>query len=142
MKQLLVLSLIAILASSSMAAISGKAGLAGGGLQIGALTDKAINDKATMVGDIGYAFGSGYGVLSIGGSVKYAVKDNLNAGIGISYSSYSAGVTISGPGNISSGGGVGIGIFADTKVRDNIIGQIGYDTRLGLIALLSTPIRN
>lgn len=124
-----------------MAAISAKAGLAGGGLQIGAVVDKVLNEKATIAGDIGYAFGNNYTVASLGASIKTPVRNNINLGLGLSYSSFSTGVTLSGPGNIASGGGVGVNIFADTMIKDNIRGQVGYDTRQGLLALVSFVVK-
>jgi hypothetical protein len=124
------------------AAIYGKAGLAGGTLRVSAVLDRPLNDKTVIAGEAGYGFGNNYTIVSAAATGKYLVRENLNLGAIISYSSYStAASNILGVGSSASGGGMGGGVFAEFKLREGIYGQLGYDNRLGVIAEASYYLR-
>ena len=124
------------------AAISAKAGLAGGTLRISAVLDRPLNDKTVVAGEVGYGFGNSYNIASVAATGKYLIRDNLSVGASLGYSSYStAAKNILGVGDASSGGGVGGGVFAEFKVREGMSGQVGYDSRLGIIAEASYSLK-
>lgn len=141
MKHLGVLFLVLLLCSSVFASVAVKGGLAGGAFRLGAVLDRPVNDKVSLAGEAGYAVGN-YSVMTAGVSAKYFLRENLSAGLGVNYSSYSTAVTnIAGVGNVASGGGVGGEVFAELKLREGILGQLGYDSRLGAVAEISYQIK-
>lgn len=134
MRVLVTLFLLVVLVVPSFAAISAKGGLAGGAFRIAAVMDKPVRDNVDVLGELGYGFGSGYSLLTVGVSGKTYVRNNLYLGAGVNYSSYTEPVKLSIGGDITDKSGVGFGVFAGMNVREGIYAQVGYDTRLGGIA--------
>ena len=98
---LLALILVFASCSISLAAatdmpISVKAGLAGGALRVAGVVEKPINNTMTAAADLGYGIGNQYSVMTAGVSGKYLIKENIYAGVGLGYSSYSDPVSLSG----------------------------------------------
>jgi hypothetical protein len=134
MKKAVVLVLFLVLASSAFAAVSLKAGLGGGAFMIGADIDRPVNDKVTVAAEGKFGLGNGYNVIVIGGYGDYVLRDNLKIGVDLAYTNYSSAVSLPGVGNLSSGGGVGAGIYGKMKIREEIYGKVGYDSRQGIVA--------
>ncbi|MBI4680618.1 MAG: hypothetical protein HY753_05280 [Nitrospirae bacterium] len=81
-------------------------------------------------GEIGYAIGSGFGIIDAGAKVLYPVG-NFNVGLELAYAGYSKDVT-----NVPGLSGVikswiGFGIVGCTKMGPVQVG-LGYNTGLGL----------
>jgi len=135
------LILVFLLVSPSLAAISAKAGLAGGAFRVAGAVDRQINDKLSLVGEAGYGIGNQYSLLAAGVSGIFNVRENIYAGAGVNYSSYSDTVRLGLPAvDITEKSGVGAGVFAGFK-RDKMYGQVGYDTRLGAVAEAGYVVR-
>jgi len=134
--------LAAVLASASLAAVSAKAGLAGGSFRVAGVFDRQLNDKFGILGEVGYGINSGqYDVITAGASGVFKIRDPYYIGAGAIYSSYSAPASLAIPKvDITEKTGVGLGIFAG-MTRDKMYGQLGYDTRLGVIAEAGYTVR-
>ncbi len=133
--------LVLVLTSASLAAVSAKAGLAGGAFRIAGAIDRQMNDKISLSGEIGYGIGNGYSVITGGASGIVKLREDIYAGVGLNYSSYSSAVKLGFPSvDITEKSGVGGGIFAGLT-RDKLYGQVGYDTRLGAVAEAGYVVR-
>jgi hypothetical protein len=133
--------LLLALASVSFAACSVKGGLAGGALRVSGVCDRPFNDKWNIGCEAGYALGNGYNIMSLGVSGIYEVKENIYAGLELSYSSYSSPVMLSLPSmQVTEKSGMGMGAFAGMK-KDNKFAQVGYDTRLGMVGEVGMTVR-
>jgi hypothetical protein len=134
MKRAIVSLFILVLSFPSFGAVIAKAGLAGGAFRIAGEIDRQLNDKISLIGEVGYGIGNQYSLLTAGTSGIFNIKENFYAGVGVNYSSYSNTVRLGLPAiDITEKSGVGAGVFAGLK-RDKMYGQIGYDTRLGAVA--------
>ncbi len=136
MRQFMAFFVVLVLASSSSAVISVKGGLAGGAANLGLVMDRELNEKTTLAGEVDYGMGSGYSVMGAGVSVKMTARENLGVGAAVNYSIYSAAVN-NGMQDVTDLSGVGVGAFAELKLRERFYGQVGYDTRLGVLAGVS-----
>jgi len=134
--------LTVVMASASLAAVSVKAGLAGGSFRVAGVFDRQIKDRFSILGEVGYGINSGqYDVITAGVSGIYKIRDPYYIGAGAIYSSYSSPVTLSIPKvDIIEKTGIGLGVFGG-MTRDKMYGQLGYDTRLGMIAEAGYTVR-
>jgi opacity protein-like surface antigen len=121
--------------------ISVKAGLAGGAGRLGVVLDRQVNAKTAFVGEIGYAVGNAYSILTAGVGGVMTLRENLAVGLEVTYSSYSEKVKLSLPTmDITEKSGVGGELFVKLT-RDKLYGQLGYDTRLGGVAEVGLVVR-
>ncbi len=120
-------------AQKSSEGLSVKGGLAGGAARLGVSFDKKVKETM-MVMEAGYGIGNQYSLMSAGVGIKLPVKESLYAGASVNYSAYSDAVKLSIGGEIKEKAGVGFGVFAGSRIKEDLSIQAGYDTRLGLIA--------
>lgn len=109
-------------------------GLAGGGARVGILGGSKINNSLSWDGGIGYAIGNEYTLVTLGGTIKYPLRGNIYAGVGLDYSSYSFPVLLSGGLKVAETSGIGFDLLIGTDINEKIFLQAGYGTRLGIIA--------
>lgn len=121
--------------------ISVKAGLAGGAGRLGLVVDRQIKERTALTGELGYAIGNSYSILTAGLGVTKEIRDNLAVGLEVTYSSYSEKVKLSLPTlDINDKSGIGGELFVK-MTRDKLYGLIGYDTRLGGVAEVGLVVR-
>jgi hypothetical protein len=113
--------------------ISAKVGLAGGALRVSAVVEKPCRNFLVNY-ELGYGFGNQYTLMSAGIAAKSFIKADTYVGLGLTYSSYSDLVTLSVAGNLADKAGFGLGAFVGKNIRESMYAQLGYDTRLGLVA--------
>lgn len=126
---------VAPTAPAKKAGLFVEGGLAGGAAAVELGYGRAMNDKLSLSGAVGYSVGNGYGV-----AVLDAVRLNyefgaLMIGAGLNYAIYSTIVSnIPGiSGNISNKNLLGVELSIG-KNFGKMIGKIGYSTALGLRA--------
>lgn len=144
MKKILALAAVLFigLSATSFAAVSVKGGLAGGGGRIAVSSDlRQIRPDVGLSGELGYAIGNSYSILTAGVGVAKELRDNLAVGLLVTYSSYSEKVRLILPTiDITEKSGVGGELFVK-MTRDKMYGIIGYDARLGVIAEAGLVVR-
>ena len=108
---------------------------------MGVVLDRQVNDKTALTGEIGYAIGNSYSILTAGVGAVMALREGLAVGLEVTYSSYSEKVKLSLPTiDITEKSGVGGELFVK-MTRDKLYGQLGYDTRLGGVAEVGLVVR-
>lgn len=142
MKYFLIAFLAAVvIATASYGEINAKLGLAGGAARLAVEATKQIRPDINSAVDIGYGYNADYSLISAGAAICKPMLD-MEVGLGISYSSYSAAVkNIVLAGDVSKSG-VGIRVFARKPLRNALFAEVGYDTRLGAMAEAGLLIKN
>ena len=116
-----------------------KAGVFGSAGKVSGGFENIINDKTSLLIELGYGFGNNYTVASWSNALIYQFTNqkgrwNPFVGMEINYSDYSKKVVdVPGINTIEKGGALGAGILAGISQGD-LIAQIGYDSRSGAIA--------
>lgn len=143
MKYLLIALLAAALfVPAACAEINAKVGLAGGSANIAAEFTRQLRPDITGALDLGYGYNSEYSLLSAGLSAGKILRDDILGGIALTYSSYSIAVqNIIGVNTVSDKSGIGGKVFLRKPLRNGVFGEIGYDTRMGLVAEVGMQVR-
>lgn len=115
-------------------------GLAGGAAALELGYSRAVNDKISLSGALGYAVGSGYGVVLLDPVRATYDFGAAFVGAGLNYAIYSSLVTnIPGlAGTISNKNMFGVELFA-AKQFGRYTGRVGYSTALGLRVAAGYP---
>ena len=127
--------LLVLLISPSLAAISAKAGLAGGAFRVAGVADiRQVNDKLGLSGELGYAVGQSYSILTAGLLGTYLLRENLAGLLTLDYTSYSEMVNLPLLGDLKEKSGIGAGIGIRMMLRKEWYAQAALNSRLGAVA--------
>lgn len=114
-----------------------KVGLVAGSAGIG-LDLHWKNGPVILKPAIGYAINSSPSltVLTAGLGIVFPFGQDNYFGVDAVFGSYSAKVKLTGSGDVGSGSTIGGALVYGRRITNNIVGEIGYGTNLGVLASL------